>query len=153
HAVGAADAGAVARLAPVAATEAAATHAHHEALAFARLALEHGDRLPPGVAPRMHGIAGYALYALNRFRRAAAEAGAAVRRWGELAGPPAELGRALLLSARMQTMLGRPQQARAEVRRALWVLKPLGTGPELAPGLATELAPELAQAYGAMGNL
>src|SRR5262249_26214163 len=77
-AVGAADAGAVARLAPVAATEAAATHAHHEALAFARLALEHGDRLPPGVAPQMHGIAGYALYALNRFRRAAAEAGAAV---------------------------------------------------------------------------
>ena len=141
HAVGAGDRGAVARLAPVAAAGAAAAEAHHEALAFARLALDHGDLLPAGGAARMHGIAGYALHALNRCRQAAAEAGAAVRRWQELPGSPEELGRALLLSARMQTMLGRPHRARLDAGRALLVLRPLGPGPDLA------------HAYGTLGNL
>jgi DNA-binding CsgD family transcriptional regulator/tetratricopeptide (TPR) repeat protein len=140
HAVGAADRAAVARLAPLAALEAASSDAHHESLAFSTLALEHAELLPAAVAARMHGLAGYALYALNRFGEAAAQASAAVSRW-EALPQPVELGRALLLSARMQTMLGRPDAARAQASRALRVLEPAGT------------TPELAHAYGLMGNL
>jgi DNA-binding CsgD family transcriptional regulator/tetratricopeptide (TPR) repeat protein len=141
HAVGAVDLDATARLAPIAAVDAAATDAHHEAFAFARLALDHADLLPPAEAARMHGLAGYAQYALNRFGDAAAQAAAAVTCWESLPEPGAELGRALLLAARMQTMLGRPEQARAHAGRALRVLEPHGT------------SPDLAYAYGLMGNL
>jgi DNA-binding CsgD family transcriptional regulator/tetratricopeptide (TPR) repeat protein len=142
HAVAAADDAAVARYAPVAAARAAAANAHREALAFARLALCRAGVLPAPERARMHHIAGAALYALNRFGPAAVEAQSAVRCYQEHPRTtPAELGGALLLDARMQTMLGEPDRALAAVRQALDVLEPRG------------VSPVLAHAYGILGNL
>src|SRR3712207_7288027 len=77
----------------------------------------------------MHEIAGAALYAMNRFGPAAVEARSAVRCYQEHPQTtPAELGGALLLDARMQTMVGEPDRASAAARRALNVLEPLGAG-------------------------
>src|SRR3712207_7318565 len=67
----------------------------------------------------MHEIAGAALYAMNRFGPAAVEARSAVRCYQEHPQTtPAELGGALLLDARMQTMVGEPDRASAAARRA-----------------------------------
>jgi DNA-binding CsgD family transcriptional regulator len=140
HAAAAGDRAAVARLAPVAAAEAAAAEAHRETVAFARLALEYADLVGAPAQARLHGLAGYALYVLNRFGEAAAHATAAVQGWHRLADP-AEHGRALLLSARMRTMLGDSAAARSEIAIALAVLEPLGA------------SPDLAYAYGLAGHL
>ena len=134
HAVAAADGRAIACYAPAAAVQAAAANAHHEALAFARQALRHSPLLPAGRQAGLHATAADALYALNRFGEAAAEAESAVRchRQNPEISRAAELGTALLLCARMQTMVGRRDEARAAARQALTALEPLGASPELA---------------------
>jgi DNA-binding CsgD family transcriptional regulator/tetratricopeptide (TPR) repeat protein len=143
HAVAAADGRAIACYAPAAAIQAAAANAHHEALAFARQALRHSRLLPAGRQAGLHATAADALYALNRFGEAAAEAQSAVRchRQNPEISRPIEFGKALLLCARMQTMVGRRDEARAAARQALTTLEPLGA------------SPELAHAYGLIGNL
>ncbi len=141
HAVAAADWDAVARFATAAADEAATAGAQHEALTFALLALEHEGHLAAETAARMDALAGYALYALNRFGEAAAHADNAVRRWQALGTAPVEFAQALLLRSRMRTMLGEPALARADLTLALRTLDPLGP------------SPDLAHAYGMMGNL
>jgi DNA-binding CsgD family transcriptional regulator/tetratricopeptide (TPR) repeat protein len=139
HAAAAGDSAALGRLAPVAAEEAAAAEAHSETVALGRLALRHADPGDAETTTRMHGLAAYALYALNRFGEAAAHADQAVR--AGAAGPPLELGRALLLSSRMRTMVGDPVAARDCAQRAVAILEPLGE------------SADLAHAYGQLGSL
>ncbi|HWC43734.1 MAG TPA: AAA family ATPase [Actinomycetota bacterium] len=132
HAVGAGDVPAVARHAAAAAGDAAQAGSHREAAAFARLALEHRPRLGPLQVARLHGIAAWALYALNRFGEAADHADRAVEIWEASGSVPLELGRALLVSSRMSTVVADPAAARAKALRALEVLEPLGPSHALA---------------------
>jgi DNA-binding CsgD family transcriptional regulator len=136
HAIAAGDGQAVARHATAAAGEAARAEAHREAAAFARLALEHRaaaagalDRLE---VARLHGVAASALHARNRFGEAAEHADRAVEIWDASGSAPHELGEALLISARMSTLVADPGAARVKALRALEVLEPLGPSRALA---------------------
>lgn len=140
HAAAAGDVAALGELAPVAAEEAATAEAHSETVALCRLAFEHLGPADGTTAARLHGLAAYALYALNRFGEAAGHADEAVRGW-TADGAPVQLGRALLLSSRMQTMIGDPVAARDLAERALAILAPLGE------------SADLAHAYGQLGSL
>jgi DNA-binding CsgD family transcriptional regulator len=135
-AIAAGDGQAVARHATAAAGEAARAEAHREAAAFARLALEHRaaaagalDRLE---VARLHGVAASALHARNRFGEAAEHADRAVEIWDASGSAPHELGEALLISARMSTLVADPGAARVKALRALEVLEPLGPSRALA---------------------
>lgn len=141
HAAAAADRAALARYAPVAAEEAAAAEAHGETAAYCRLALDQEDLLDPRTTARLHGLAAHAWYALGRFGEATAHAEKSVAAWERLGDAPLDLGRVLLVSSRMHTMNGLPDEARAQAERAVAVLRPLGA------------SPALAHAYGMMGNL
>ncbi|HZB51153.1 MAG TPA: AAA family ATPase, partial [Mycobacteriales bacterium] len=134
HAVAVGDDAAVARYAAAAAREAAAADGHREALAFAELALDRAGvtRMAGVVAAELHGVAGRAAYALNRFGDAARHADHAVQLWDAAGTTPLGLGEALLISARMSTLLADPAAARAKATRALAVLEPLGPTRELA---------------------
>ncbi len=141
HAAAAGDRAALARHAPVAAEEAAAAEAHHETVALARLALGQEAGPDPATAARLHGLAAYALYALTRFGEAAEHADEALRGWEAAGTDTVQLGRALLLASRMQTMVGDPVLAREHAVRALAILEPVGPGADLA------------HAYGQLGSL
>jgi len=140
HATVAGDARAAARFAPIAAREASAAEAHRETVSFSRLALAHEDLLETQAIAELHGLAAQALYALNRFGEAQRHATLAVAKLAPDA-PPLTVGQALLVSSRMNTMVGAPAMARAEIERAFSILEPLGS------------SPALAHAYGMMGNL
>ncbi len=73
-----------------------------------------------------------ALYAINRFGEAAEHADRAVEIWDASGSTPLELGEALLISARMSTLVADPDAARAKALRALDVLEPLGPSHALA---------------------
>lgn len=141
HAAAAGDVAAVARFAPIAAREAAAAEGHSQTVAFCRLALARSEELEESSRGELHGLAAQALYALNRFGDAQAEASLAVHSWRTVGSAPTALGQALLVSSRMQTMVGAPGRARAQIAHALSILEPLGR------------SPALAHAYGMMGNL
>jgi DNA-binding CsgD family transcriptional regulator/tetratricopeptide (TPR) repeat protein len=150
HAIAAGDGLAVAGHATAAAAEAARAEGHREAAAFARLALEHGtgdagslSRL--GVA-KLQGLAASALHALNRFGEAAEHADRAVEIWEASGAAPLELGEALLISARMSTLVADPAAARAKALRALEVLEPLGPSRPLALCYSTLGAQDAVQA-------
>ena len=134
HAVAVGDDAAVARYAAAAAGEAAAVDGHREALAFAELAIGGGRaaRFTAPAAAELHGLAARAAYALNRFGEAAGHADRAVALWDSTGTTPLGLGQALLISARMSTLLADPAAARAKAGRALAVLEPLGPTRELA---------------------
>jgi DNA-binding CsgD family transcriptional regulator/tetratricopeptide (TPR) repeat protein len=132
HAVAATDEQAVAGYAAAAAREAAGSSAHRETAAFARLALEHGSRFDPLEVARLHGLAARALYALNRFGEAAEHADRAVEIWDATGSASLELGEALLVSARMSTLVADPATARAKALRALDILEALGPSRALA---------------------
>lgn len=137
HAVAGGDERAVARYAAAAAHEAAQAGGHREAAAFAELALRPGAD-PSGLAAAgLHGLAAHALYALNRFGAAAAHADRAVELWDAAGTAPLALGEALLISARMSTLLAQPAAAQAKASRAVEVLEPLGPSRVLALGHST----------------
>jgi DNA-binding CsgD family transcriptional regulator/tetratricopeptide (TPR) repeat protein len=137
HAVAVGDDAAVARYAAAAAREAAVADGHREAAAFAELALDRGQELPAPEAAALHGLAARALYSMNRFGEAAAHADQAVRLWDTDGTTSSGLGAALLISARMSTLLADPAAARAKALRAVEVLAPLGPSRELALGHST----------------
>jgi DNA-binding CsgD family transcriptional regulator/tetratricopeptide (TPR) repeat protein len=132
HAVAAADEQAVAHNAAAAAWDAAGSSAHREAAAFARLALEHEDRFGRLEVARLHGLAARALYARNQFGEAAEHADRAVELWDAGGSAPQELGEALVVSARMSTLMADPEAARAKAMRALGILEALGPSRALA---------------------
>jgi tetratricopeptide (TPR) repeat protein len=132
HAMGAADEPAVARYAAAAAGQAARAEGHREAAAFAGFALQRSGRLDRLEVARLHGIAASALYALNRFGEAAGHADQAVAIWEATGSASLELGQALLISARMDTLVADPASARAKALRALRILAPLGPSRALA---------------------
>ena len=131
HAVAVGDAAAVARYGTAAAREAAAANGHREAVAFAELAIGSGELTGPEAA-ELHSLAARAAYALNRFRDAARHAGRAVELWDEAGSTSLGLGEALLISARMSTLLADPATARNRAVRALAVLEPFGPTRQLA---------------------
>jgi DNA-binding CsgD family transcriptional regulator/tetratricopeptide (TPR) repeat protein len=137
HAVGAGNDPAVVGYATAAAREAAGVDGHREAAAFAELALRHGPELPGLAAAGLHGLAAHAQYALNRFGAAAEHADRAVELWDAAGTAPLALGEALLISARMSTLLADPAAARAKASRAVDVLEPLGPSRTLALGHST----------------
>ncbi len=145
HAVAVGDAPAVARYATAAAREAAAANGHREAVAYAELAIGSGE-LAPSEAAELHGLAARAAYALNRFRDAAGHADRAVALWDAAGQTSLGLGEALLISARMSTLLADPAAARAQAARALAVLEPLGPTRELALAHSTLGAQDTLQA-------
>ena len=145
HAVAVGDAAAVARYATAAAREAAAANGHREAVAYAELAIGSGE-LAPSEAAELHGLAARAAYALNRFRDAAGHADRAVALWDAAGQTSLGLGEALLISARMSTLLADPAAARAQAARALAVLEPLGPTRELALAHSTLGAQDTLQA-------
>lgn len=132
HAMGAGDGPAVARHAAHSARQAARAEAHREVVAFARMALQHDPQLDPLEAAELHSLAATALYAVNRFGEAAEHADRAVAIWESSSSAPAQLGQALLISARMATLMADPASARAKALRALAVLEPLGPSGSLA---------------------
>jgi DNA-binding CsgD family transcriptional regulator len=132
HAVAAGDDQAVARYAAAAASQAAKAEGHREAAAFARLALERRLQLDRAEVARLHALTAWALYALNRFGQAALHADRAVEIWDASRSAPLELGEALLVSARLATLVADPIAARAKALRALAVLEPLGPSQALA---------------------
>ena len=132
HAVAVGDDAAVARYAAAAAREAAAADGHREAVTSADLALARPAELTEPAAAELHGLAARAAYALNRFGDAARHADRAVALWDSAGTTPLGLGQALLISARMSTLLADPAAARAKAARALAVLEPLGPTRELA---------------------
>jgi DNA-binding CsgD family transcriptional regulator/tetratricopeptide (TPR) repeat protein len=146
HAVAARDADAVARYAVAAASEAARAEAHREAAAFARLALEQGPLLDQLEVARLHGVAALALYAVNRFGEAAEHADRAVQLWDASGSTALELGQALLISARISTLLADPTAARAKALRARDILEPLGPSHALALCYSTLGAQDALQA-------
>jgi ATP/maltotriose-dependent transcriptional regulator MalT len=137
HAVAAGDDRAVVRYATAAAREAADARGHREAAAFARLALQHGPNLPGLDAAALHGLAAHALYSLNRFGAAAEHADRAVEFWDAAGTTPLALGDALLISARMSTLLADPAAAWAKASRAVEILEPLGPSRALALAYST----------------
>jgi hypothetical protein len=130
HAVAVGDATAVARYGTAAAAEAAAANGHREAVAYAELAIGSG-RLSVPEAAEVHGLA-----ARPRTRSTASGTRparrAAVELWDEAAPLPLGLGEALLISARMSTLLADPATARDRAARALAVLEPFGPTRQLA---------------------
>jgi len=132
HALGAGDDAALATYAMAAAADAAAANSHSEAVVFARLALRHGNHLGGVESARLHGYAAVALHALNRFSEAVDHADRAVSAWDAAGSAPAALGEALLISARLSIVLGRPTQARAKAVRAVEILRPTGPSRALA---------------------
>jgi DNA-binding CsgD family transcriptional regulator len=150
HAIAAGDDQAVATYARAAAGEAARAEGHREAATFARLALEHGTGAPSSLdrleVARLHGLAASALLALNRFGEAAEHADRALEIWDASGSAPLELGEALLISARMSTLVADPAAARAKALRALAVLEPLGPSRPLALCYSTLGAQDAVQA-------
>ena len=132
HAVAAADEQAVAHNAAAAAWDAAGSSAHREAAAFARLALEHEDRFDRLEVARLHGLAAKALYARNQFGEAAEHADRAVELWDASGSAPLELGEALLVSARMSTLVADPETGQGQ--GAAGPRHPGGARPQPGPG-------------------
>ena len=99
--------------------------------------LDRGREAPAPDAAALHGLAAGALYSMNRFGEAAAHADRAVRLWDTDGTTSSGLGAALLISARMSTLLADPAAARAKALRAVEVLAPLGPSRELALGHST----------------
>lgn len=137
HAVAAGDDGVLAASAPAAAQAALKAGSYREAASFAVLALEHRGDDDPAETAHLHGCAARALSAVNRLDEAADHADRAVAIWDMHRAEPAELGAALLISARLSTVTGDPTAARTKADRALDILEPLGPTPELALCYAT----------------
>jgi DNA-binding CsgD family transcriptional regulator/tetratricopeptide (TPR) repeat protein len=132
HAVAAGDESAIARHASAAARDAATAGGQREAAAFALLALRRPELLDQHEAAGLHGLAASALRALNRFGEATRHAERAVRLWDEAGAAPVELGEALLVLARLRTVMADPDAARVAALRARDVLEPLGPSRALA---------------------
>ena len=117
---------------------------------YHRRALEHGGgdagRLGRLEVARLHGLAASALHALNRFGEAAEHADRAVEIWDASGSAPLELGEALLISARMSTLVADPTAAHVKALRALEVLEPLGPSRPLALCYSTLGAQDAVQA-------
>ncbi|HEY7175088.1 MAG TPA: LuxR C-terminal-related transcriptional regulator, partial [Micromonosporaceae bacterium] len=99
--------------------------------------LDRDDTLTDPERATLHGIAASALHDLNRFPEAAAHADEAVRAWDTAGTAPAGLAEALLISARMSTLLADPASARAKSVRAVAILTPLGPSRMLALAYST----------------
>ena len=91
-------------------------------------------------------MAALALYAVNRFGEAAEHADRAVQLWDASGSTALELGQALLISARISTLLADPAAARAKALRARDVLEPLGPSHALALCYSTLGAQDALQA-------
>jgi DNA-binding CsgD family transcriptional regulator/tetratricopeptide (TPR) repeat protein/energy-coupling factor transporter ATP-binding protein EcfA2 len=140
HALGARDFGAVTEFADRAAVDAARVDSHVETVAFARLAIEYGRGLADSDRARLHGLAAHALHALNRFGEAATHADHAVDVWKATEVPPPAQGHALLISARMSTLLAEPAAARYKAMQAIATLEPHGPSHDLALAYSTVAA-------------
>jgi len=137
HAVAAGEDAVVAASAPVAARAALEAGSYREAASFALLALQHRGDDDPAETARLHGCAARALSAVNRLDEAADHADRAVAIWDSLGTNPADLGGALLISARLSTAIADPRDARMKAERALETLEPLGPSRQLALCYAT----------------
>jgi DNA-binding CsgD family transcriptional regulator/tetratricopeptide (TPR) repeat protein len=136
HAVAVADDAAIAQYAVLALAPAQQARAHREVARFAELALAHGAHTGPERAD-LHGLAARARYALNEFGAAASHADRAVELWDADRSAPLALGEALLISARMSSLVAEPGPARSKATRAVKVLEPLGPSRVLALAYST----------------
>ncbi len=108
-------------------------HGHREVVRFAELALGHGA-LTPERRAQLHSLASAAHYGINQFSSAAAHADQAVETLAECAPNTLEHGEALLVAARMHTLLADPAGARTRALDAVAVLEGIAPSRALAFG-------------------
>ena len=132
HAAALNDADTVARYADLAAREAAKVHGHREVVRFAELALGHA--LSAVRRAQLHSLASAGHYGINQFSSAAAHADRAVETLAECAPKTLEHGEALLVAARMHTLLADPAGARTRALEAVAVLEGIAPSRALAFG-------------------
>ncbi len=137
HAVAVQDDQLIVANAAAAATQSARAEGHREAARFAELALKHSRDRPALEVAALHRVAAGALYSLNQFGAAAEHADRAVAIWDAAGSAPMALGEALLISARMNTLLAEPTVARAKAARAIRLMEPLGPSRGLALAYST----------------
>jgi DNA-binding CsgD family transcriptional regulator/tetratricopeptide (TPR) repeat protein len=135
HAVGAGDADAVQRFAPMAAQQAAALGAHREAAAHYRTALAWADGLAPSVRAEIGDLLSYECYLTGEMADARDARVDALRLWRQLNVPKA-IGRDIRWLSRLAWFLGDHAEATARAVEALEVLAPLGEDEELAMALS-----------------
>ncbi len=140
HASGAHDHRAAGQFAATAADDAVRVDSHTEAVTFARLALRYAPDPSAADRARLHGIAAAGLYAMNQFSDAVVHADRAVDAWTVHGSNPTATAEALLLSARLSTLLPDPPAGRAKALRAVELLEPLGPSRTLALAYSTMAA-------------
>jgi DNA-binding CsgD family transcriptional regulator/tetratricopeptide (TPR) repeat protein len=133
HAAALGDQGVIGTYAHRAAYEAARVHGHREVVGFAGMALGHGD-LDRVRRAELHSLAAAAHYGMNQFGAASGHAERAVELRDSVDGERLEWGEALLMAARIRTLLADPGGARTRALRAVEVLEPLGPTRALAFG-------------------
>lgn len=121
---------------PRACDQAAFVEDHHGTITLATTTLALEGELDVAVEARLNGHASYAYYALNRFSEALESADVSVNLWRQTDSAGGRLANALLQLARMNTMNGRPLEARAAATEALGILEPLGPSRDHALALA-----------------
>jgi DNA-binding CsgD family transcriptional regulator len=131
HAVGARDAAAILRYAPMAAAEAAKADAHREAAAHYRNALAWSGTLELREQAALHDALAYECYLTEQLSEALVHQSNALEIWRRL-GDRVREGDDLRWQSRLLWFVGRNAEARVKARAAIEVLEPQGKGAELA---------------------
>ncbi|WP_029137616.1 ATP-binding protein [Nakamurella lactea] len=145
HAMAVGDDDALVEHAERAAEQAAQVNGHREVIRFCTIALEHG-RLAGARRAGLHVLAAAAHYSSNEFSAAVGHADRAVDLLRDNGLQPLQLGEALLMSARIRTLLAEPRMARTLALQAVELLEPLGPSKALALGVAMLAAQDTVQA-------
>ncbi len=130
HAHAAGDDAAVVRYSPLAAQEAVAASAHHEALSHYRIAVDHLQLLDPAAQARL--LLDYAVecYLTNEAAEGMEAAASALELWRAV-GDREQEGVTLRLLSRLHWWLGQPDEAERTGGAAVAVLEGIGTSAEL----------------------
>jgi DNA-binding CsgD family transcriptional regulator len=131
HAVGARDAAAILRYAPMAAAEAAKADAHREAAAHYRNALAWSETLERREQAALHDALAYECYLTEQFPEGLEHRSNALKIWREV-GDRVREGDDLRWQSRLHWFMGRNAEAREKAKAAIEALEPHGEGPELA---------------------
>jgi DNA-binding CsgD family transcriptional regulator len=131
HAVGARDAPAILRYAPMAAAEAAKAGAHREAAAHYRNALTWSGTLEPREQAALHDALAYECYLTEQLPEALEHRSNALEIWRTLDDHVRE-GDDLRWQSRLLWFLGRNAEAREKAQAAIETLEPQGASSELA---------------------
>jgi DNA-binding CsgD family transcriptional regulator/tetratricopeptide (TPR) repeat protein len=131
HAVGAGDAEAILRFAPLAAERAAGVGAHRESIAHYRSALDHGARLEPTARASLLDKLAFECFLTGRIDEAIAIRTHALEIW-TTKGQSLRAGDALRWLSRLAWWMGRSGDAERFATQAMNTLEPLGVSNELA---------------------